>query len=65
MEPLTTVAARHRIDYFKLRSLVIRGTVKGALVNGRWMCENRSAAKWKAAETEALRARLATEPAPA
>lgn len=65
MEPLTIVAARCRVDYFKARSLVIRGTVQGALVNGRWVCSEKSLAKWKAAETAALRARLATEPSTA
>lgn len=65
MEPLTMGAARYHVDYFKARALIIRGTVKGELVNGRWMVDAKSLADWKSAETEALRARIAAEPMPA
>jgi hypothetical protein len=65
MEPLTVGAARYHVDYFKARTLIIRGTVKGELLNGRWMVDAKSLAEWKAAETKALRARIAADPMPA
>jgi hypothetical protein len=59
MEPLTVVAARLKVDYYKARTLIIRGTVTGGLINGRWLCDAGSLAAWKAADTASLRAKLA------
>lgn len=50
MEPLTSVALRHGVDYQRVRGLIIRGEVEGELREGRWYCSSVSLAAWKAAQ---------------